>query len=453
MIITSFSRAGYDQYGKEFVTSFLEHWADESLIVYHEGLPDDIPRSARVEYADLTAFDSFLGFARKLHEADPLYQGVLQHGDKRIYNFRFDVFKFFRKVWALKHYSETRASDELFAWLDADIVFKRKVPDGFLKSQLKGKYLAFIGRGGGMHSECGAMIFDPAHSAHSDFFELYWRIFETGAFRRLDEWHDSFVFDFVRDLVQPPETNMGKGCDPVHPFVFTKFGLYMDHKKGPERKAQGFSPESALKPGQREAAVSNNGERQARPTIDAMKANHVERYKWAAARLREHKASTVMDAACGVGYGAKMLAEVSAQVYAVDSSAEALSYGQDHFADDRVFFVPADLNHPEALPAADAVVSLETIEHVEDSGALVRAFQSKAPVLIGSVPNQDVVPFDKKTHPFHYRHFTKTQLEQLLNGAGYRVTKWATQYDKVPGIVVDGKTDGMCLLFEAERAA
>lgn len=464
MIITSFSRAGYDQYGKVFVDTFLEHWPDENLAVYHEGLPSDVVQDPRVTYVDMTRHNTFLTYARALHEADPLYKGVMRHGEQQIYNFRFDVFKFFRKVWALKHYDETRTSDELICWLDADIEFHKDLPAGFLKGLLKDAYLAYIGRGGGLHSECGAMIFNPLHPAHADFFEVYWRIFQSGAFRRLDEWHDSFVFDFVRDLIQPPEVNLGRGCDPLHPFVFTKFGLYMDHKKGPERKVLGYSPEAQQ---ERDVRVSNRGERLARPTLAQMKPNHVKRYQWAAAAIKDMELDIstindadkrvwrpdVLDAACGVGYGAQVLSGAAGAVYAVDLSEEALAYAQEHYAADNVFYLPADLEEPEALPAADVAVSLETIEHVTDSGRLVRAFADKCPVLIGSVPNQDVVPFSEDTHPFHYRHFTRVQLEQMLNGAGYRVTRWATQYDKVPGEVYDGKTDGMCLLFVAERVA
>ena len=245
MIITSFSRAGYDEYGREFLTTFLEHWPEQQCTVYHEGLPPDAPQDERLHYVDMTKQESFLAFAWELKEADPLYSGAMQRKDQKVYNYRFDAFKFFRKVWALKHYAETRATDDLFAWLDADIVFKRGIPDGFLRKLLKpGDYIAYIGRGSGMHSECGAMVFDPTSEHHETFFELYWRVYETGAFRYLVEWHDCMVLDFVHDLTRVPSTDLGKGCDPVHPFVFTKLGLYMDHKKGPERKAMGGSPES-----------------------------------------------------------------------------------------------------------------------------------------------------------------------------------------------------------------
>lgn len=247
MIITSMSRQGYDDYGSNFISSFFEHCFDEMLTVYHEGLPPDPITNDRLSYVDMTKQQSFLQFARALHEADPMYKGAVRAGkdDKIAYNYRFDAFKFFRKVWSLKHYDETRLGYSVFTWLDADIVFTKALPKGFFPGLLKdGDYVAYIGRGSGMHSECGAMVFDPNHSQHSEFFELYWRTYETGAFRYLVEWHDCMVFDFVRDLTRVPATNLGKGCDPIHPFVFTKFGLYMDHLKGPERKAMGQSPES-----------------------------------------------------------------------------------------------------------------------------------------------------------------------------------------------------------------
>ncbi|MGB5474112.1 MAG: class I SAM-dependent methyltransferase, partial [Gammaproteobacteria bacterium] len=372
MVITSFSRNGYDEYGLEFIQTFLKH-TDHDLTVYHEGLPEHAPADPRITYVNLTAQEHFLGFARKLYDADPMYSGAVMNGDSKAYNFRFDAFKFFRKVWALKHYDENRTNDDLIVWLDADITFTRGMPHDLFSDLLKDAYVAYIGRGGGLHSECGAMVFDPTHRDHGNFFELYWRIYETGAFRKLDEFHDSFVFDFIRDLVQPPEVNIGKGCDPVHPFVFTKLGLYMDHKKGPERKAQGHSPEAngqfSRPVTEYDLKVSNGGERQARPTMAQMKANHVERYKWASKQL--NGAATVLDAACGVGYGSKLLAAGRDMVFAVDISEDAIAYGQQHYAADNVVFMQMDVTSEADLPVADAVVSLETIEHVPDSGALL----------------------------------------------------------------------------------
>ena len=48
----------------------------------------------------------------------------------------------------------------------------------------------------------------------------------------------------------------------------------------------------------------HSGERQVSDTLEGIRADHRARYEWAAGRLAGKK---VVDAACGVGYGAKIL--------------------------------------------------------------------------------------------------------------------------------------------------
>lgn len=459
MVITSFGRKGYDEYGLEFIQTFLEH-TDHFLTVYHEGIPADAPQDPRICYIDMTQENHFLGFARKLYDADPIYSGAILNNGRKTYNYRFDAFKFFRKVWALKHYDENRTDDDLIVWLDADITFTRNMPHDLFSGLLKDAYVAYIGRGGGLHSECGAMIFNPAHTEHHTFYELYWRIYETGAFRMLDEFNDCYVFDFARELLQPPEVNLGRGCDPVHPFIFTRLGLYMDHKKGPERKQMGHSPEAHTETTSREENVSNGGERQAKKSIDLMKKDHVGRYKWAVGILNDYpkqkevdvpsRKPIVVDAACGVGYGSKLLSEVSDIVFSYDISQDALDYANDYYKSDNNVFFEHDLTSSDALERADVVVSFETIEHVPDALSLLSKFKESASILIGSVPNEDVVAFNPIKHIHHFRHYTKQELNDLLTQSGYKVLKWATQYGHSHDGAEENKADGRTLLFVAE---
>ncbi len=271
MIITSFSEAGYEEYGKRFIEGFLEKWEDESLTVYVEG---DATRgkiirdfkeygsgtlpSVRLTVFDLLKDQEFVKFAELLEKSDPLYSGKMRdpHSGKELYNFRYDANKFFRKVFAVTAYdresgawcetpggmAENVADRAPFAWLDADIVFTRKVPKDFLNTCLAGHGLAYLGRPT-LYSETGFMVFDPSYANHDLFMTLYRNAYLNGAFRLLTEWHDCQVFDFVREMLAYDGRNMAKGCDPNHPFVYSMLGTYMDHLKGPERKAAGRSKE------------------------------------------------------------------------------------------------------------------------------------------------------------------------------------------------------------------
>ena len=57
-------------------------------------------------------------------------------------------------------------------------------------------------------------------------------------------------------------------------------------------------------------------------------ANHIQRYKFAETKIREASSKNVLDAACGVGYGAKYLSGIEhTNIYAIDRSLEALDLG------------------------------------------------------------------------------------------------------------------------------
>jgi SAM-dependent methyltransferase len=145
---------------------------------------------------------------------------------------------------------------------------------------------------------------------------------------------------------------------------------------------------------------------------------HLARYRWAAAgasRLR------VLDAACGTGYGSRILLEAGARhVTSMDVSKEASGLA----------FVRADATR---LPARDGsfdlYVSFETLEHVEDDGALVReARRVLAPGgrFLCSTPNRDLLSpgltlRDRPRNPYHVREYSIGEFEALLSAVFPRV--------------------------------
>lgn len=251
MIVSSCSRNGFEEYGKRFIEGFLKYWPDERLTFYIEGqdksaLSEQYPS---VVFHDLLEFHDFRQFEKLIAASDPLFSGRFRdpHSGKETYNFRYDANKFFRKVFAVTEYDLAEkiacGEREPFAWLDADIVFRKELPERFLTETLADHAIAYLGRSG-MYSETGFIAWDPRKNTHDDFMRLYRAVYLNGAFSMLTEWHDCQVFDFVRVMLECKSRNLAKGCDPNHPFVYSVLGNYMDHLKGPERKAAGKSPES-----------------------------------------------------------------------------------------------------------------------------------------------------------------------------------------------------------------
>jgi cyclopropane fatty-acyl-phospholipid synthase-like methyltransferase len=142
---------------------------------------------------------------------------------------------------------------------------------------------------------------------------------------------------------------------------------------------------------------------------------HMERYRFAAGKLRE--ARSILDLACGVGYGSRLLKDSvpTATVTGVDASREAIGQAKARYAGAGLNFLLADAMNFDAGPF-DAVVSLETIEHLPDPRGFIQRVTTRLlrrdGIFIGSVP---VTP-SMDANPHHLHDFTAASFRELLAG-------------------------------------
>jgi len=139
--------------------------------------------------------------------------------------------------------------------------------------------------------------------------------------------------------------------------------------------------------------------------------HHLARYRWAAAFASDRR---VLDAACGTGYGSRILLAAGArQVVSMDLSREASG----------PTFARGDAARLPARDGAfDLYVSFETLEHVEDDRSLLReAKRVLAPggVFLCSTPNRDFLSpgltlEDRPRNPYHVREYSIAEFEALL---------------------------------------
>jgi len=183
-----------------------------------------------------------------------------------------------------------------------------------------------------------------------------------------------------------------------------------------------------------------DGERQVAPTRAGIRRDHVARYEWAAGRI---KSGRVIDLACGIGYGTQLMAERGLSVTGIDIDAGAIAYARKHYAYKGAYYSRADASKLPRLGAFDAAVCFETIEHVADPQPLLQALHKAAPLLIASVPNEDVMPYTGQQ--FHVRHYTPGQFALLLQRAGWEIIEWWGQRGPESEVEVNcmGRTIGV----------
>ncbi len=144
---------------------------------------------------------------------------------------------------------------------------------------------------------------------------------------------------------------------------------------------------------------------------------HLVVYEWIAQRVAGKRA---IDMACGEGYGTAVLARTAAHVTGVDANPEAYEHAKAKYECDRVAIV-RDLIETYREPA-DAVVFLQTIEHLQDAPGVLRHFASMLEpggAVYVSTPNVlTLAPegAERSDNPFHIHEYRAGEFRDLCAG-------------------------------------
>lgn len=141
-------------------------------------------------------------------------------------------------------------------------------------------------------------------------------------------------------------------------------------------------------------------------------------------RLAAHcMGADVLEAGCGEGYGADLLADVARRVIAVDYDESAVAHVRARYP--RVDVMQANLARlPLPDSSVDIVVNFQVIEHLWDQTQFVvecaRVLRPSG-LLMMSTPNR--ITFspgrDAPINPFHTRELNAGELAELLVGGGF----------------------------------
>jgi SAM-dependent methyltransferase len=141
---------------------------------------------------------------------------------------------------------------------------------------------------------------------------------------------------------------------------------------------------------------------------------HLVVYRWIAERCAGRE---VVDMACGEGYGTDVLAQRAARVTGVDANPEAHEHARLKYSRPGVRFV-RDLVESYDEPC-DAVVFLQTIEHVQNPAEILEHFKSMLrPGGVAYVSTPNVLTLapegaEKSGNPWHVKEYRAEEFREL----------------------------------------
>jgi hypothetical protein len=251
-VCTTFNADGYAKYGQRMIQTFLKTWPVD-LVVYAEDCsvtetaPNLVVRDI-IMVSELATFKQrWQGVPKATGDVstDPIRSRRKDAGK----GFKWDAVRFSHKVYSIFHCAKNTQTDWLI-WMDADTVCHSPITVNDLERLCPVTTdLCFLGRRG-KYTECGLYAMNLRSPATQLFLQKFQHMYdhaEHGIFD-LAEWHDSFVFDAVRQKVKLNELDWsshlitGEG----HPLINSDWGAYLDHLQG-DRKTLGKSKPKDLK--------------------------------------------------------------------------------------------------------------------------------------------------------------------------------------------------------------
>ena len=146
---------------------------------------------------------------------------------------------------------------------------------------------------------------------------------------------------------------------------------------------------------------------------------HLHRYAYAC-QLVTNK--TVLDIACGEGYGTEMLSRSARRVYGVDNNRKTIAHAKNKYGSYRVKFLEGSCQSiPLSDGSVDVVVSFETIEHITEHekmlGEIRRVLRPGGVLIISSPDKEQYDALQPTANRFHQKELGLAEFESLLEGS------------------------------------
>jgi SAM-dependent methyltransferase len=147
---------------------------------------------------------------------------------------------------------------------------------------------------------------------------------------------------------------------------------------------------------------------------------HLAVYEWIGARVAGFR---VVDMACGEGYGSEVLSRSAATVTGVDANPEAYEHARLRYVRQNLRFERAMVETYGEPSCCDALVFLQTIEHLHDPAAALEHFAAMlGPGGVAYLSTPNVLTLAppgaaKSDNPWHLREYRADEFEALCLGS------------------------------------
>ena len=230
-VVTSQNKSYYDLIGKDCIKTFLEYWPNEiKMELWAENFsPEEV--SDRLIIKDFNKinprFDNFTKLVQK-HNSNPK---VLCR----------------KKFWMKGHVVLTaleECNEDIFVWLDSDVVTLKKIPLDFFYNLMNDETLSVDIPAGGKaknkEAETGFFMLNMKHSLKDIVIEYYRKahttleILNCSRFMETGAWANGVL---LAEKQGAKTNHLGTSIDHITPFMHTELKEYMRHWVDPKNKS------------------------------------------------------------------------------------------------------------------------------------------------------------------------------------------------------------------------
>lgn len=157
-----------------------------------------------------------------------------------------------------------------------------------------------------------------------------------------------------------------------------------------------------------------------------MRLEHLGRYFYA--RDNIDKNSKVLDIACCIGYGTKIISNYCKQITGIDVNKKYIDIAKQKYNNSNIEYIVQDIDYENIVGTFDYIICFETMEHVRYPNLLLQklyhALNENGKIFL-SVPNSkyEVIEDGKNKDIYHIHTFEYDELFKLFKKNNLKVQK------------------------------